>query len=336
MVGERLLHDPVDGGLELGVEPAADLHLYVDLEPLDGREPPAEALDRRGQPDLVQRRRAQLGDQRPQALDLGPDVFDRLAHRLLERHPVAPAQCRGEQHLQRPERLQRLVVQLARPAAALLLGRGDRVAQAVLGDRAGGSHGGRGARREGEEQPLLLVAECGVAGEAVEGREQAERHVAVDERHQQRGGGAADPEVAIGSENSLQPPGAAGEQHLAHRRVGERQAAAERSRGHLAGSGREVELVAVDQQQQDRAGIEQRAPALDDQLEHAVEVRLAADCAGDGGGRLEPPDGALGLRPAVCRVLVQAGVLHRQRGPVGRGSPPLSRPPRRTARRPSP
>ena len=195
-VGERLLHEPIDGGLELGVEPAADLHLYVDLEPLDGREALPEALDRRRQPDLVQRRRSQLGDQRPQALDLGADVVDRLACRLPQGLRVAPAQRRGEQHLKRPERLQRLVVQLARPAAALLLGRRDRVPQAVLGDRAGGRHGRRGARREGEKEPLFLVAERRVTGEAVEGGEQAERRVAVHERDQQRGGGAGDAEVA--------------------------------------------------------------------------------------------------------------------------------------------
>ena len=74
------------------------------------------------------------------------------------RSGVLAAQRGGEQHLQAAEPLKGLVVQLAGPAAALLLGGLDAVAQAVLGDRRGGVHAHRGGRREGLEQPRVLGA----------------------------------------------------------------------------------------------------------------------------------------------------------------------------------
>ena len=77
-----------------------------------------------------------------------------------------------------------------------------------------------------------------------------------------------------------------------------------------------MELLPVDQQQDDGARVEQRAAALDDELEHAVEVGLAADRAGDRGGRLQAADGALRLGAAARRVLVEASVLDRQGRPV--------------------
>ena len=64
-----------------------------------------------------------------------------------------------EQHLQRAELLQRLVVQLARPALALLLGGSHRVTQALGLDRLRRRDRDRGARRERGQQVLVVGVE---------------------------------------------------------------------------------------------------------------------------------------------------------------------------------
>ena len=75
---------------------------------------------------------------------------------------VAAAARAGEQHPQPGELLQRLVVQLARPARALGLGGLDPAPQRLLARVLGGRHGGRGARRERLQQPLVLLVERAV------------------------------------------------------------------------------------------------------------------------------------------------------------------------------
>ncbi len=71
------------------------------------------------------------------------------------------------------------------------------------------------------------------------------------------------------------------------------------------------------QQDQQRAGFDQGATALDDDLEDAVEVGLAADRLGDLGRRFEPVQGPLHLVAASLDVAVEAGVLDRDRRPLG-------------------
>ena len=99
-------------------------------------------------PVLVQRGRAQLDDQRAQAGDLLGQVLDGG----LRPPRAAPPRCRAgaaeSTDAQAGEALQRLVVQLARPAPALLLGGLDALAQPLLLDRLAGRHGGRRAGRE--------------------------------------------------------------------------------------------------------------------------------------------------------------------------------------------
>ena len=63
------------------------------------------------------------------------------------------------------------------------------------------------------------------------------------------------------------------------------------------------------------ARADERPPALDDQLEDAVEVGLAAERARDRGRRLEPADGALELVAALLERLVEPRVLDRDRRP---------------------
>ena len=85
----------------------------------------------------------------------------------------------------------------------------------------------------------------------------------------------------------------------------------------LAGDRGDHELVAVEQRDLGRARVEQRPRALDDELEHAVEVGHAAERAADLGRRLEAADRALELVAALAHRAVQARVGDRDRRPVG-------------------
>ena len=76
-----------------------------------------------------------------------------------------------------------------------------------------------------------------------------------------------------------------------------------------------IEPSAVAQEDRRALRADQRPAALDDQLEHAVEVGLAADREGDRGRRLEPADGPRELGPAPLALLVVARVLDRDGRP---------------------
>ena len=67
----------------------------------------------------------------------------------------------GQRQAQGAEALQRLVVQLPSPAAALVLGSGLAGHQPLGADRACGDHRARRARGERRQQPLVLVTEVG-------------------------------------------------------------------------------------------------------------------------------------------------------------------------------
>ena len=81
-----------------------------------------QRLDRGAQAELVERGGTQLGDDRAQVLDLPLDVADGLAIAAWSALGVALAQRRGKQQPQAAETLQRLVVQLPRPAATFGVG----------------------------------------------------------------------------------------------------------------------------------------------------------------------------------------------------------------------
>ncbi len=149
--------------------------LAFDLQPAVLAMAIEQRLDRDFQPELVQRRGTQLGDDRPQVLDLTLDVLDRIAHRLLMQVGLSPAQCRGEQHSQTGQALQRLVVQLPRPAPALGLGGGERAAQPVGLDALGERHSGRRARGERAQHLLVVLAEHLALRAAIERRQDARR-----------------------------------------------------------------------------------------------------------------------------------------------------------------
>ena len=66
----------------------------------------------------------------------------------------------------------------------------------------------------------------------------------------------------------------------------------------------------------DGACVDERAPALDDQLEHALEIGVAAHRQRDRLRGLQAAHGALELTAALLGVLVEAGVLDRDPRPA--------------------
>jgi hypothetical protein len=85
----------------------------------------------------------------------------------------------------------------------------------------------------------------------------------------------------------------------------------------VAGARGEGQPVLLAQDDHERPRVDEGAPALDDELEHAVEVGLAADRAGDRRGRLEAEHGTLERGPALLGALVEPRVLDRDARPVG-------------------
>ena len=85
--------------------------------------------------------------------------------------------------------------------------------------------------------------------------------------------------------------------------------------GRLAGDRDDHELVALLEPDRHRAGIDERARPLDDEVEQPLKVGLGTDGAGDRAGRLEPAIGALELVAPGGRLTVEPRVLDRDRGP---------------------
>ena len=201
-VRQRLLDDPVDRGLEIGIghalrpEPDGDVDLEVDPARAVG-----ERAQRRLEPQLVERGRTQVVDERAQPGHLGVDPLERLVDR--RRHRLAPSRTSpdGQPHVQGREALQRLVVELARPAPALLLGRGEPLAPPLRLGRLGGRERDRGARGERLQEPLVVVAEARAVLEPVDRDEDPVGPSAEGDRHDEPGlGGEPEPPDAVALE----------------------------------------------------------------------------------------------------------------------------------------
>ena len=87
--------------------------------------------------------------------------------------------------------------------------------------------------------------------------------------------------------------------------------------GLRAGDAHHTQPGGLLEQHQQRARVDQGPAALDDQLEHAVQVGLKPDGSRDSGGRLEPPHGPLELAAAPLHVLIETCVVDRDGRPLG-------------------
>ena len=180
-VRERLLDDSVDRALELGVQPpgavfpfrgrcrgsvlrvvgnAAEVDLRLDFQPVDRLRAPGERLERGRQPEIVERRRAQLGDQVAQAVDLCAKTLERRVDGRAQRILVVQVTGVGELQAQSADALDALVVDLARPACTLALPRLHAVAQTFDLDGALGRQTLGDARREGAQRLPVGLAEA--------------------------------------------------------------------------------------------------------------------------------------------------------------------------------
>ena len=190
---------------------------------------------------------------------------------------------------QRGELLQGLVVQLARPAHALALGGLDAAPKPVGGDVLGGHDRRGGRRREGLHEALVLGGELGPGHRPVEGREHPDGLAAEDERDDEpcRGADVLGEREAQSGRSVGQALGLLAAQDVARHRPLDGDPASDDVGRDLAGGGLDHELLAVAQRDEHRARVDEGAAALDQQLEDALEVGLAADRPRDRGGGLE-------------------------------------------------
>ncbi len=211
-------------------------------------------------------------------------------------------------------------MQLPRPAAALGVRGGQRAAQPVGLHALRERHGGRGARRERAQHLLVVLAEHARLLAAVERRQHAHRLPAIDHRHEQRRLRVGHPELARGDPqargNVGDPLGSAMLEHLPGGRAGDRQTYTARLLD-MTGARVHDQLLAVAQHDHDAAGAHERAPALDDQLEHMLQRDLPADRDRHVAGRLQAPGRLLGLLAAALAGLIQLRVADRDRRPIG-------------------
>ena len=250
------------------------------------------------EPDRVQRGRAELGDQTPELHDLVVDLLDGGLAGRLESLRRLFAQRGREPHPQDRQRLQGLVVQLAGPAAPLLLRRVDRVLQPLLGHRSRRRHPGRRAGGEGLEHALVLVVESARLPDPVESDDHAEGLAPEEQGREQRAAALLGVQVGAGE---------ASEQHLLggllrpNPKLGDLRVEAP---GHRR-RGRDDQVIALAQEDDQRPGLNQRPATLHNRLEHPLEIRLAADGDGDVGGGLQAPHGPpelVAVAPAVRDV----------------------------------
>ena len=183
-----------------------------------------------------------------------------------------------------------------------------------------GGHGGRRAGRERAEEALVLAVEAGFVTEVVEGDEHADGAAAERERNEQRGVGLEAEQLLRDVKRRArvhEPLGALRAQHLARHRALDRHPLSVGARREVAGAGGEHQVVLVLEHDDQRASADERPRALDDQLEDAVEVGLAAERLRDRHRRVEPAHGALEVVAALLDRRVEARVVDRDRGPVG-------------------
>ena len=172
-VRQRLLDDAVERRLDLGRQPlVAELRLEVDLRGrVCSRNVSAEPLDGRHEPEVVERRRAQL-DREP--ADVLQRRDDELAHRRRAPSRASVGLGRLLERLQpeqdRRQRLARLVVELAREPRALELLRLDDAPDRVAADPLGEVDRDRRPRGERLREAQVVVGEARASAPACRAR----------------------------------------------------------------------------------------------------------------------------------------------------------------------
>ena len=193
--------------------------------------------------------------------DLLGDLIDGGFQRPVELLDIVAAARGGQQHAETAESLERLIVELARPPPALLLGGPQGPPQTVLLHRLGGRDRGRRARGGGEQQTLVIGAELG-ATLAVERLDHTEAHAAEQERHEHPGL-RLDTEVAEREPQRVaditDPLGASGADDASRDRAGPRDPAADDPARDLPRGRRDDELVTVDEQDRRAGRLDERA-----------------------------------------------------------------------------
>ena len=244
-VGKRLLHHAehrrlqLEAVLDAGAR-GAERDLAIDAHAVQARAAIGKPLERRAEPERVERRRPQVRDDAVQVVDLAAEVPERLAHDALETRGVAAVHRGREQYAQPSEPLERRVVEVAGPSAPLVLAGHDPLPEPVLLDRLRVADGGGGARRERRGQALVGGREGAIAREPVERDEHPVAAAAEDERHDERGPGRGVKRVEDARAERLGPragPGRHG--HARHRpRARSRRSSPRAARGRSPRSGR--------------------------------------------------------------------------------------------------
>ena len=248
------------------------VEVHVDGDPLARGRALGQALDRGGRPVFVERGRAQLDDQRAQAGDLLGQVLDggldRRAQLLL-----AAAPGRRQPDAQAGEALQRLVVQLAGPAPALLLGGLDALAQPLLLDRLAGGHRRRRAGRERAEEALVLAVEAASSprwSKAASTPTERPRNASGTSSAVSASRPSSSCEMCSAERASVSRSERCDRSTWPVHRPLDRHLLAVGARRELAGAGREHELLLLLEHDHQRAGAHERPRPLDDQLEDAA------------------------------------------------------------------
>ena len=160
-VGQRLLDDAVEGGFDVGWKPLADPRLEVDAHAGLLGEGVAQPLERRREPEVVERLRPQLDSQ---AAHVVQRLDDLLAHsgQGLDALGVALSlldRLQAEQH--RGQLLPGLVMKLAGQPAPFELLRLDDATERVARHSRRQVDGDRGARSEDLREAKVVVAKRG-------------------------------------------------------------------------------------------------------------------------------------------------------------------------------
>jgi hypothetical protein len=324
-IRERLLHGAVDRRLEFGHEPGRPVAVLVreldgDIELDPGVRESIREIEYRGlDTELVERAGAQIADQRPQAVHVQLQLRDRAVDRLGDLLRIARPARRCQREPDARQRLQSIVVQFARPAAALSLGRRDTVAAPLVRRRLCRADGHRRACCERLEQPLLF--RVGSRPLHVERHECPDDLAAESHRHNQPVLGAhASPAGTV-----LMKPIQVFRQPLSRpspdRRAGngglDREPLTDEVGRELAGAGGYHQLAVLDELDRHHLRRHERSAALGDHLQDRLDVVRARDGAGDVGRRTQRFHGLGELRALALDIAVPACVVDRDRCVLG-------------------